>query len=363
MTARAPGLSPTLRAAFALLVYLAWAGSSIADDACQASGDYRFVCGPNSTEDLVLVPGTQFIIGSAFSSGAALYLVDAADKSWSILYPIAEPRTQQDMERYGACPGAPDPAKLVTHGLNIRAGDAGRSTLYVVGHGAREAIEVFSVDASGAKPVATWTGCVMLPEGLAANSVVSLANGTLLATIPLPPGRTMSEAMKQNLPGAVYQWSPGDSGFTQIEGSAAYFPNGIEVSADEQEFYIVSGSRVVAYSNTRPTRLLRSTELLAFGPDNLHMGSDGQLLTAGMILDYPACARIGGEADFSFEEFARCSRPFIVASVDPKTMEIRQIADSPANPVFSNVTMVLPVGEELWIGSFASDRIAYRSLR
>ncbi|MBP8924334.1 MAG: hypothetical protein KBG75_00610 [Pseudomonadales bacterium] len=361
MNTRVPGLSATLRAAFMLLVCLAWAGNGIADDACQASGDYQFVCGPNSTEDLVLVPGTHFIIGSAFSSGAALYLIDAADKSWSILYPAEEAHSQQDMERYGACPGAPDPAKLVTHGLYIRAGDAGHSTLYVVGHGAREAIEVFAVDASGAKPVATWTGCMMLPEGLAANSVAALANGTLLATIPLPPGKTMSEAMKENLPGAVYQWSPGDSGFTKIEGSAAYFPNGIEISADEQEFYIVSGSSVVAYSNTRPARLLRNTETLAFGPDNLHMGSDGQLLTAGMILDYPACAKIGGEADFSFEEFASCPRPFVLATVNPQTMETTQIADSPANPVFSNVTMVLPVGDELWIGSFASDRIAYRS--
>ena len=82
-----------------------------------------------------------------------------------------------------------------------------------------------------------------------------------------------------------------------------------------------------------------------------------------MILDYPACAKIGGEADFSFEEFASCPRPFVLATVNPQTMETTQIADSPANPVFSNVTMVLPVGEELWIGSFFSDRIAYRSRR
>ena len=361
MIAHAPGLSARLRTALMLLVCFAWAGSTIAEDACLASGDYRFVCGPKSTEDLVLVPGTNFIIGSAFSAGPALYLVDAAEKSWSILYPGEQAHALQDRERYGACPGAPDPAKLVTHGLYIRAGDAGRSTLYVVGHGGREAIEVFSVDASGTRPVVTWTGCVMMPEGLAANSVAALANGTLLATIPLPPGKTIAEAMKENLPGAVYQWSPGDRGFTKIEGPDAHFPNGIELSANEQEFYIVSGSSVVAYSNTRPARLLRNTEPLAFGPDNLHMGSDGQLLTAGMILDYPACAKIGGDADFSFEAFANCPRPFIVAAVNPKTMEVRQIADGPANPVFSNATMVLPVGDELWIGSFFSDRIDYRS--
>ena len=36
------------------------------------------------------------------------------------------------------------------------------------------------------------------------------------------------------------------------------------------------------------------------------------------------------------------------------------LAKGPADPHFSNITMALPVGEELWIGTFAGDRIAYR---
>jgi hypothetical protein len=35
---------------------------------------------------------------------------------------------------------------------------------------------------------------------------------------------------------------------------------------------------------------------------------------------------------------------------------------SPAIELFSNITMAVTVGNEIWIGSFASDRIAYRSL-
>ena len=43
-------------------------------------------------------------------------------------------------------------------------------------------------------------------------------------------------------------------------------------------------------------------------------------------------------------------------------MDGRELARGPANPDFSNITMALPVGEELWIGTFAGDRIAYRNL-
>jgi hypothetical protein len=43
-------------------------------------------------------------------------------------------------------------------------------------------------------------------------------------------------------------------------------------------------------------------------------------------------------------------------------MQSRTLATGPANPDFSNITMALPLAGELWIGTFAGDRIAYRSL-
>jgi hypothetical protein len=36
---------------------------------------------------------------------------------------------------------------------------------------------------------------------------------------------------------------------------------------------------------------------------------------------------------------------------------------SPAIKTFSNITMALQVGDEIWIGTFAGDRIGYRSLK
>ena len=160
-----------------LLLMLSCVAASAEDDECNAAGEYHFVCGPKNAEDLVLVPATPWIISSGMAPKAAIYLIDSQTKAWTELYPGKAPRALQDLETYGACPGSPDPNNFISHGLNLRPGENGHSTLYVVGHGEREAIEVFDVNANGEQPVLTWTGCVTMPEGMAANSVASLSDG------------------------------------------------------------------------------------------------------------------------------------------------------------------------------------------
>ena len=336
-----------------------------ADNKCTASGEYEFVCGPQNAEDLVLVAETKWIISSGMARGAVMYLIDSQEKTWSNLYPTDSARSRQDMETYGACPGSPDPDNFVTHGLNIRAGVNGHSTLFVVGHGGREAIEVFDVDANNEQPVLTWTGCVTLPEGMAANSVASFGDGSLVVTVPLHPGYTIGDSMAGKLTGAVYAWSPGDGGFTIMQGTELPYGNGIEVSDDGEEIYVVSSGlfSVVTFSNSNPSRQLRTTETLAFVPDNIHWGSDGMLITAGMVLDYPDCGSVGGAVEFDLAEFATCPRPFIASAIDPRSMESKELIRSPANERFSNATMALPVGEDIWIGTFSGDRIGYLSLK
>ena len=51
--------------------------------------------------------------------------------------------------------------------------------------------------------------------------------------------------------------------------------------------------------------------------------------------------------------------PLTVLAVDPGSMEAEVLATGPADARFSNVTMALRVADELWIGTFAGDRIAY----
>jgi hypothetical protein len=331
-----------------------------AQENCEPLGEVDFVCGPANAEDLVLVPDTTWIISSGMAAGTGFYLIGSRDGSWSTL-PIA---VSHDAVTYPLCPSPPPTAELETHGLNIRARSPGRSTLYVVGHGAREAIEVFDVDATGARPALSWKGCVRMPDGLAANSVASFADGSLVATVLLMPGRTFADSVAMRPTGAVFKWSPGDRGFTLVRGTELPGNNGIEVSADGREIYVVSSGfqTIVAFTNTNPATRLRATTQLPITPDNVHMGPDGRLLTAGMKNDVPECGGPPGP-DHDLAALSTCPRGTIAISVDPATMQHRVIAETPASPAFSNATMVLTAGDRFWIGTFSGNRIAHGPLR
>jgi hypothetical protein len=327
---------------------------------CAANGEVSYVCGPKNPEDLVLVPDTQWIVSSGMADGAGFYLINSRSGEFGSLT-----FTAQHDRTFAGCATPPTAQTLQTHGLNIRATGAGRARLNVVGHGAREAIEVFDVDASGARPTLTWRGCVPMPDGLAANSVASFADGSLVATVLFMPGTTFADAIVELKPtGAVYEWSPGKPGFELVRGTELPANNGIEVSADGSEIYVASSGlqTIVAFSHSNPARQLRTTRPLGFTPDNVHLAPDGRLVTAGMANDVPECGGPPGP-QHDIAKLSQCPRPTIVVAIDPKTMSDTVIATTAATPSFSNATMALPVGNQAWIGSFAGDRIARAPLR
>ncbi len=354
-------MKPVTSAVLIALCGLSAAASAAAPTAasppagCESSGGVDFVCGPKNAEDLVQVPGTKWIISSGQEAGYPFYLVNAADGAWRRV----QPQVRHDAA-YAACPAPPDFTKSNTHGLNIRTTGNRRATLYAVTHGARESIEVYDVDASGATPAITWKGCVPMPTGLAANSVASFANGGLVATVLLMPGKTFADSVARKPTGAVFEWVPGSGSFELVKGSELPGNNGIETSADGREIYVVSSGfqTVVAFAHANPTRQLRTTQPLPFTPDNVRMGADGQLLTAGMKNDEPACGGAPGPGH-DLARLATCPRGFYGYAVDPATMKTRVIAEGAANPAFSNATVAIVVDEQFWIGTFSGDRIAH----
>jgi hypothetical protein len=331
-----------------------------ADASCEPSEGVEFICGIKNPEDLVMVPGTRWIIASGMANGAGLSLIDTGADNWTGL----RPQARHDAASFPGCSTAPAAAALDTHGLNLRARDRGHSTLYVVGHGGREAIEVFDVDATGERPSVTWRGCVPMPAGLAANSVASFADGSLVATVLIMPGKTFADSVAKRPTGAVYEWSPGKPGFTLIKGSELPGNNGIEVSKDGREIFVVSSGlqTIVAMSRSNPTKQLRTTAQLPITPDNLHMGADGRLLTAGMKNDEPACGGTPGP-QHDLAQLSTCPRGSIGIAIDPKTMKTTTLAETSANPSFSNATMVLVDGKRFWLGTFSGDRVAHGTLQ
>jgi hypothetical protein len=341
--------------------------------ACAPAAGLTFICGLQNPEDVVLVPGTRWLLTSGMAPGAGLTLVDTQAKTVRKLFapglperlsavPQGTATARADRARFASCPGPLDAKQALLHGLALRPAGPGRYTVYATNHGGRESIEVFelSAGAGAATPSATWIGCVPLPPKLAANSVAAFSDGTLVATVLILPGKTFEDAFAMRNTGIVLQWTPGSPAFVELKGTELVANNGIETSPDDREFYVAATPqrRVYAFSRAKPgAGLLRFAQLKDFGPDNVRWTADNKLITAGLVDDEPACG--GRPKD---EKGIRCPMGYAVATIDPKTMAVTEIARGPRTPVFTGTAMAAVVGNELWLGSFLADRLAYRPL-
>lgn len=336
---------------------------------CAPSGGLTFVCGVMNAEDLVIVPNTRWMLASGMAPGSGLHLVDTQAKTVKNLY-AADAATRLDKTKFAGCPGPLDPKQALLHGLSLRSAAAGRYTVYATNHGGRESVEVFELDASSAAPgagasakaapTATWIGCVLAPGKMSFNSVAAFSDGTLVATVLITPDKTFADAFAQRITGVVMQWTPGTPAFVALPGTELSANNGIETSPDDREFYVASTTtkRIVAFARNNTSKPLRVAQLKEFGPDNVRWTNDNRLITAGMIDDEPAC---GGAP--KTEEGIRCPRGYVVVTIDPKTMAVTELARGPATPAFTGTAIAMRVGDDLWLGSFNADRLAYRTLK
>ena len=327
---------------------------------CAPSGGLTFICGVTNPEDLVLVPNTRWMLASGMAPGSGLHLVDTQAKTVKNLYDAGTANARADKAKYAACPRPLESKQALLHGLSLRPAASGRYTVYATNHGGRESVEVFELDANTATPTATWIGCVLAPGKMSFNSVAAFSDGTLVATVLITPDKTFEDAFAQRVTGVVMQWRPGTPAFTPLPGTELSANNGIETSPDDREFYVASTTtkRIVAFARTNTSKPLRVAQLKEFGPDNVRWTSDNRLITAGMLDDEPACG--GAPKD---EKGIRCPRGYVVVTIDPKTMAVTELARGPATPSFTGTAIAMRVGDDLWLGSFNADRLAYRSLK
>jgi hypothetical protein len=159
----------------------------------------------------------------------------------------------------------------------------------------------------------------------------------------------------------VLQWTPGTPAFVELKGTELVANNGIETSPDDREFYVASTPtrRVYAFSRATPGGgPLRFAQLKDFGPDNIRWTAGNRLIAAGLIDDEPACG--GRPKD---EKGIQCPMGYAVATIDPKTMMATEIARGQRTPSFTGTASAVVTGNQLWLGSFLADRLAYRSLK
>jgi hypothetical protein len=209
---------------------------------CDAIGDVQFICGQNGPEDLVVVPGGQWVVASSYGGSGGVMLIRVSDRMSSVGYPGAAPKERLDAKTYNTCPGPPDAAfkaKFLTHGLYLQAGTNSVHKLFVVVHGGREAVEVFELDARPQTPTLTWIGCAVAPDPIGLNSVRALPDGGFIASNFLPRGTNMGTIQKGEKNGELWEWHTA-SGWQKVPASEASGANGLEMSEDGRTLYVAA---------------------------------------------------------------------------------------------------------------------------
>ena len=316
---------------------------------CDPLGNVQFICGFVGPEDLVPVPGLDWVIASGDAAPGAITLVSVRDKTTTPLYPSPSLKQRLDAKTYDSCPGpidAEEKDKFRAHGLSIRPGRNSVHTLYVVHHGNRESIEVFEFDARGKPPSLTWIGCAVAPDPIGLNSVVWLPEGGFVSTNFQPRGAARGRANMQagERNGELWEWHTG-TGWKIVPGSEASGANGIEISKDGKWFYMGGwGTQTFIRFSRGQTPVKRDEIPVGFRLDNLRSAPDGSLIAAGQ--EIPA-----GAAGFGMA----ISR---VIKINPTTLKVQDIVRYPYNDVFNFSTVAIQVGKEMWVGSVRGDKIA-----
>lgn len=308
--------------------------------ACDPIDDIQFICDMISPEDLAVLPGSEWVIASGAQEGGRLQLINAQDKATTVLFPRPDQAERLDATSYPTCPGPLPASEQDTfrgHGLYLKPGDAATHTLYVVHHGTRESIEVFEVDTAGAEPNLTWVGCAPALSTLSLNSVVALPDGGFATT----SGPT----------GDVWSWQTA-TGWARIPGSQGTAPNGLEISNDGRWLYIAGWSQEkLTRISLNETPVQQEVIDLGFRPDNVRMSLDGSVIFAS------------GHTDKNGQSITDPREPLRettnVAAIDPDTLEFRRIFEHTAIDGFVAATTAMQIGDEMWLGSYRGDRIAY----
>ena len=307
---------------------------------CAAVTGVTLVCGQQGPEDLYALPGGQWVVAGAYTGTGGLNLIRVSDRSSTRWYPSETARREYDAKSYPGCPGPPDAApnaRFTTHGLWLEPGSGNNRRLYVVGHGSRESVEVFTVNMSGS-PTLTWIGCAIAPDPIGLNSVLGLPDGGFIASNFLPRGLAPAETQKMfggEKNGELWEWHA-TGGWQKVPGSEASGANGLEMSDDGKMLYVAAwGSQSFFRLSRGKTPVERQEIPLGFRVDNLHRARDGSLLAVGQGQ---------GTSD--------------VVKIDPKTLAVTKVLQRRDDASFRGGTVAAEVGDRLWVGSFSGDRIA-----
>lgn len=322
---------------------------------CETSKGITPDCRFHNPEDLAVLGERLLVSQMGGMDGAKpgdIVLYSPTSGDIEVLFPRA---SVVDDRSWGdeSCP-PPDLVAFSPHGIDLETRDDGRAMLLVVNHGLRESVEFFEVLQREDIVTLEWRGCAIGPDQAAFNDVVAKRDGGFWVTQMMPSDSQTSAMLKALVFGSdtgfVYAWDS-SSGFSAVAGSEGPFPNGIEKSVDESHLFInMYLGDEVRKLDLAAAHVVATADVAS--PDNLTWSEDGSTLlvashTAG-LLELTACQALeAGSCGFSFE----------IVALDPADMTGTVVLANRGAPM-GGATVAIELGDELFLGTFAGDRIA-----
>ena len=318
---------------------------------CSSDNKVRLICGFKNPEDIVITPDKKFLLMSEFG-GIGPYeeqksgyfaLLDLETKTKVIPNITIEENIWGDPK----CTRTIN-KKYGPHGIDLIKRNDGRYQLGVINHYPDESVEMFEMIKKENSWDMIWRGCIDVPYEFYFNDISLTKNGGLYASHMYDREITLNEwlfvsIIKSNT-GFLVEWI--ENRFKKIDGSDGSGPNGIALDEDSNIIYINynQGDSITKFDLSLNKKLDKK---FIEAPDNPYIDGNDIWITS---LDFQP----NDVGDCQFKK--SCSLPFSIYQLDKNNLEIKN-KYSFSKTVFGLPTVAVPIEDEVFLGSFHSDRL------
>ena len=353
----------------ALLAYLFVTQANIKQvnyiEGCESDETFTVYCNYQNPEDLAVLPDGRHILVSEFGAIVPLSPTNVQG-NLSLLDTTDGSKKNLEIEMSDNVWGDPECQRnsmvLSPHGIDINERLDGSYQLAIVNHMPTETIELFELRAINDAWSLTWRGCVNAPVHGYFNDVALSSNGSFYVSQMYDKNISLFmlavlDNTKEDT-GYVYHWRR-QNGFERLVNTDGAFPNGVELSDDENNLFInyAFGNKTSKY-NLMSNSIEASFSMNGI-PDNITV--DGEYIWVGAQdhsgLDSLIYCGVFAKDVFEDPMINQCPLPFAAYQLRQSDLSLVN-SYKYSNTVMGTATVALSLNGQLYIGTYHGDRIA-----
>ena len=353
----------------ALLAYLFVTQANIKQvnyiEGCESDETFTVYCNYQNPEDLAVLPDGRHILVSEFGAIVPLSPTNVQG-NLSLLDTTDGRKKNLEIEMSDNVWGDPecqrDSMVLSPHGIDINERLDGSYQLAIVNHMPTETIELFELREINDAWSLTWRGCVNAPVHGYFNDVALSSNGSFYVSQMYDKNISLFmlavlDNTKEDT-GYVYHWRR-QNGFERLVNTDGAFPNGVELSDDENNLFInyAFGNKTSKYNLM--SKSIEASFSMNGIPDNITV--DGEYIWVGAQdhsgLDSLIYCGVFAKDVFEDPMINQCPLPFAAYQLRQSDLSLVN-SYKYSNTVMGTATVALSLNGQLYIGTYHGDRIA-----